>query len=614
MPSHDSTNGRFDGRGSSRRRFAFAAGAIGLSGLAGCQGDTTDGTTTGSGSATGTDGTGGTDGAATRPSDPELTLDSIGVPASDVQWNEFNFSNYKWMVQAHVMDPFAVYDPTDDEFVGLLANEWEVDVENRVVTLDLDDGYHWYDGEEVVKPVTAEDVVRHFRMERLGWDYSKFIGDVRATGDHTVEIGVQKGHENVEFLKWNLLQNVLSHGMPLYDEWLERFEDESADRVRKELAELSIPSEEMVSYGPFGVVSATKSKLKATKNPGHPASDGINFPRMAWKYFGGSHQKMWQALGNGDLDGRVRMNVPSDVERNLPDHVENTTYSSLGGRSLAFRWDDDVLGDPRVRRALAYVIDRPAVAESAGSNTHEPVFNNTGMSPGYNWQYLNEEPFIRYEADERKATELLTQAGFEQDGEEWYTPDGDRFGPDIKTGVSGGPDLLAGQTVASQLSQFGLDTRLKTVEPTTFNSNVWDKGDFRIAMVSWGGDYPQPYAWYNGPFTDDRKRMGIPDAIEMPPVGERNVPGDGGIRVEFESAVDKLTQVNGDTLNEVTSRLAWVYNYYVPQIQLYEERTETWFTNDDWEYPSLDSDVMKRRFYTPFHYVLKTGKFEAKVE
>lgn len=427
---------------------------------------------------------GGSDQSSAQPLDAELTLDSLGIPASDVQWNEFNFSNYKWMVQAYIMDPFAVHDPTADEFVGLLADDWNINVQNREMTLKLNEAYHWYDGEEIVKPVTSADVVRHFRLEKLGWDYPKFIGKVRAAGSHTVKIGVKKGHANEEFLKWSLLLNVLYHGMPVYNDWVERFENEPKDRVQKELAKFSISSEEMVSYGPFALTGATKSKLKAVKNPRHPASDAINFPRMAWKYFGGSQQKMWQALANGVLDGRVRMNIPADVKKNLQGYVQNTTYPSLGGKSLAFRWDDDVVGDQQVRRVLAYVIDRRSVARSAGSETHTPVFYNTGMSSEYSWDYLNKRRYTKYEADKRKATELLEQVGFEKDGNKWYTPNGDRFSPEIKTGVNGGPDLLAGQTVASQLSQFGLDTRLQTVEPTTFNSNVWDKGSFQIALVS----------------------------------------------------------------------------------------------------------------------------------
>lgn len=144
---------------------------------------------------------GGSDQSSAQPLDAELTLDSLGIPASDVQWNESNFSNYKWMVQAYIMDPFAVHDPTADEFVGLLADDWNINVQNREMTLKLNEAYHWYDGEEIVKPVTSADVVRHFRLEKLGWDYPKFIGKVRAAGSHTVKIGVKKGHANEEFLK-----------------------------------------------------------------------------------------------------------------------------------------------------------------------------------------------------------------------------------------------------------------------------------------------------------------------------------------------------------------------------------------------------------------------------
>ncbi|WP_227355855.1 ABC transporter substrate-binding protein [Haladaptatus salinisoli] len=613
MRDDSQQSGQFKGSWASRRRFIQAAGgAAGITGLAGCQGDTSDsgkngGSTTASGNGQ----------SSGQPVDPKLTLDSLGVPASDVQWNEFNFSNYKWMVQAHIMDPFAVWDPANSEFVGLLAKDWTVDTKNQKLQVKLNKDYKWHDGKKTVRPVTAKDVYTHFQMEQhMGWSSSEYTKEIKEVDKHTVEFILKGGYENKDFIRFNLLTNVLSHGLPQYREWVQKFDkagsQKAKDKFSQKLSEVSIPTEEMYSYGPFAAKDASRQNLTCVKNPGHPAADKINFPKLVFRYVG-SEQKLWQSLSNGQLDGHVRMNVPKDVRSGFPSHVERTTVSSLGGLSLAFTWKDDVVSDPRVRQAIGYVIDRQTVAENAGADTHQPVTLNTGLATKYNDDYLDSSKYIKYDKNHQKATRLLKDAGFTKNGKQWMTPSGKEFGPDIKTGTTGGPDLLALQTVTSQLKQFGIDTQLRTMEATSFEENIWNQGDFRIASAGWGADYPQPYAWYNNTFVENRDKTGMPSEISTPPVGEPNGP-QGSLTMNLDTAVNNLTKFNGEKLKKQTRELAWAYDFLVPQLQIYESRDQTWFSNDDWNYPSLDSDIMQRRFYTPFHYILKTGKFTAKTK
>lgn len=592
----------------SRRRVLQVAGLGALTGLAGCQRDTDD-----------EQGTGTNDGESESGAlDPELTLDSLGEPADDVQWNEFNFASYKWMVQAHVMDPFGVYDPVETEFVGILAEDWSIDTENQMVEMKLHENYEWHDGEETVRPVTAEDVRVHFMMEQyMEFSTSEYIDDIEVVDDYTVQFQLKGGHENEDYILFSLMTNVLSHGMQDYQEWLERFEsaedDDEIDEISSELSELSISSEDMESYGPFAVKEASRNKLTTVRNDGHPVSDQINFPRIAFEYFG-SEQKVYQSLANGPLDGHVRLDVPADVSSGFPDHVENTMSPSLSGLALKFKWDDEVLGDPRVRQAIAYVIDQEAATVNAGEDTHDPVYYQTGMSPSRMWDYLDDKsPFPEYVKNHDRATQLLEDAGFSKDGDQWYRPDGEEFGPDIKSGTTGGADLIALEAIVSQLEQFGISAQLMTSEETSFQANVWDQGDFRIATGAFSADFPQPYAWYNLTFLEERDNMGMPDEISLPPVGELN--GDeNALSIDLDESIINLTRYEGDPFQETVQELAWACSYAMPQIQIYENWTQTWFTNDEWEYPELDSDIMKQSFYTPFHYILKTGQFKAKTE
>jgi peptide/nickel transport system substrate-binding protein len=590
-----------------------------MAGLAGCSfagggttdtGDGTDGGGDGDGNSSNTDtGSGGT------PIDPELTLDSLGVPATDVQWNEFNFANYKWMVQAHVMDPFAVNDPVNGEWVPMLLEDWTIDTENRVVTMNINGDYSWHDGEKVLKPVTSQDFYRHFKMEQyMGWSSSNYVGEMRMPDDTTFEFDLLGDASNVSFIEFNLLGNVLSHGMPVYDKWLKRFENEDSETVSKELSRFSISSADMVSYGPFAVADATRQQINAVKNTGHPASDEINFPEMAFRYVGGGSQNLWQALSGGKLDGHVRMNVPADVALSFPDHLEYTTYPSLGGMSVAMGWDGKDTGDVRVRQALAYVIDQKGATRNAGGAIRTPVTSQVGMSDGYADEYLNMDTFRSYPKNHERATQLLEEAGYSKENGTWKRPDGSTFGPELKAAAGGGPTILAGQTIASQLASFGIDTRLQTFDATSFQSTILDQGDYQLAVTGWGAGYPHPYAWYNGAINQaNRKSKGMPNTVELPPIGDYDADP-GAITVNLDKEVEALAKISADQMDEAVARLAWVYNWGIPQVQIFEQENMTWFSNDHWKYPPLDSDIMQRRFYTPFHYILKTGKFQAKTK
>jgi peptide/nickel transport system substrate-binding protein len=375
---------------------------------------------------------------------------------------------------------------------------------------------------------------------------------------------------------------------------------------------MSIPSGDILTYGPFAISEAQTDKVTAVKNEGHPAADQINFDQVGWPLLQ-DPQAVWQALDTGRIDGHVRFNIPDDVALQFPDNVEFTTYRSYGGFALAFNLDGDVVGDPKVRRALGFVVDKQGVIRNVGATTREQVNYNTGIPPGQEDRFIDTDKFTEYSTDHERATQMLKEAGFTQEDGDWYRPNGERFGPTIKTGSTGGSDLIAAQTVANQFRRFGIDTRLQSMEGPAFESSVWETSDFEIAGHGWGAAYPEPFAIYNNPFRWNRENVNIPEVVELPPVGDHD--GDPGA-ISFNAVDDlqDLTGATGDELRELMTNYAWAWEHLNPWFQVFESFNQTWFTSDDWEYPDLDSDIMQRRFYTPLHYILKTGEFKARTE
>ena len=98
---------------------------------------------------------------------------------------------------------------------------------------------------------------------------------------------------------------------------------------------------------------------------------------------------------------------------------------------------------------------------------------------GYGW----------WKQDLQAAAELLEDAGFTRQGNDWYKPDGERFGFTLKTAESGVINRF-GTMAAQQWSQAGVAVTAE-VDPVIFGTTL-NLGDFEAitswTIESWGGD------------------------------------------------------------------------------------------------------------------------------
>lgn len=145
-----------------------------------------------------------------------------------------------------------------------------------------------------------------------------------------------------------------------------------------------------------------------------------------------------------------------------------TTYQYLG---LNFR--NPLLRDVRIRRAIAYAIDRKAIAASYLRGTARVA---SGMLAPENWAYDGKVAI--YDYDPERARRLLEEAGFHADA-------GGRR--DIrfvyKTTPEGG--RLA-ETIQAMLRQVGIDVEIRSNEWATFYGDI-QKGNFDLMSSRWIG-------------------------------------------------------------------------------------------------------------------------------
>jgi peptide/nickel transport system substrate-binding protein len=145
------------------------------------------------------------------------------------------------------------------------------------------------------------------------------------------------------------------------------------------------------------------------------------------------------------------------------------------GRSSVFTYlglncEDPILQDVRVRRAIAYAIDRRQIVRT---KLHDRAVPATGMLPVMHWAYAADVP--AYDYDPAAARRLLDEAGYPD-------PDGDgplpRFTLVYKTSSNKFRVAIA-RVIASMLAEVGIAVDLRALEFATFFADV-KKGSFQL--------------------------------------------------------------------------------------------------------------------------------------
>ena len=159
------------------------------------------------------------------------------------------------------------------------------------------------------------------------------------------------------------------------------------------------------------------------------------------------------------------------LERHRALAVSNTPGTTY--RYLAFNFHDSRLRDLRVRRAIAYSIDRAAIVNSMLRGTARLA---TGMLAPENWAYDGE--VMSYGYDPAKARRLLDEAGYRtgRDGmralrfEFKTTPEGARLA----------------EVFQAMLKRVGIRLEVRTLEWATYYGDI-QRGNFELTSLQWVG-------------------------------------------------------------------------------------------------------------------------------
>ena len=307
-------------------------------------------------------------------------------------------------------------------------------------------------------------------------------------------------------------------------------------------ADTKLADEEIVGSGPYKLSQYEAGEQAVLEvNEEYTGENGAIAPQMFIQYFQES-STLKQAVEQGEVDIAWRSLSPTDIA-DLKENGDVTVAEGDGAEIRYWVWkvDGQVGKDVAVRQAVAQLIDRETIAQSAYDGTVAPLYSI--VPPGFPGQVdAYKEKYGEPNVDAAK--KLLDDAGVSTpvDLTVGYTPT--HYGPNA---VDEATELQR------QLNDSGLfNVELKSAEWEQYQT-IYKEGAYDLFQLGWFPDYPDadtylsPFLVDGGFFTN-----GYSSEEANSLVAEEQGTTDQAAR---EEAITKLQQVAAEDVPFVPS---WV--------------------------------------------------------
>lgn len=225
----------------------------------------------------------------------------------------------------------------------------------------------------------------------------------------------------------------------------------------------------VIGAGPYQVAEMHPNEVILVRNPGY---DGPPPPlaRLVFRTILDTNARLLVLVGgSADLAlNAVRPDLLPRVEDKPRLRVETGPSALL--TYLLLNNDDPVLSDVRVRQAIAYAIDRPAIVRGRLGGKARLA---TGLLPPGHWAYRAD--VTTYDHDRARARALLDEAGHPAG------PDGVRFALLYKTSTDLTRIAIA-RLVAQDLAEVGIAVEVRSFDVATVFADL-KRGNYQ--MSSW---------------------------------------------------------------------------------------------------------------------------------
>jgi glutathione transport system substrate-binding protein len=312
-------------------------------------------------------------------------------------------------------------------------------------------------------PVTAEDV--KYTFER--------IMDPKTKATYYNEISII---DKIEIVDKATVKFILKNPCAPFIHYLSLTESGIVSKKWTEEKGGNISASPM-GAGPFRFVSWTKGTGIVLKKSayyykkGLPKLDSVKF------VFYADEDTRYNALQAGDID--IIEYVPWKYVSIIEKNSRMKLLTNKNGPFMMMRFNTHVepLGDPRVRQAISYAIDRKVIIDTAFNGRGAPIYGIAIPKGylGYNPKYQN---YYRYNL--KKAKQLLKEAGY---------PNG--FNVKLLSTSTYSYYEQTAVAVQSELKKVGINVILDLPDWATRTSRNL-KGEYEMTLSGTAGDWTDP--------------------------------------------------------------------------------------------------------------------------
>jgi peptide/nickel transport system substrate-binding protein len=512
----------------------------------------------------------------------------------------------------------------DQELPGL-AQSWSLSPNGESLTVHLQPNAKWSDG----KPVTATDVVDSAAIwfaEGLAAGYN--LGTVKADNSSTVTFTQAPGVNN------NLFETVLgesSGSTTNTNDWIVPASEygkllpgniwstiaaslgtgaaktaatTTLTNLGKTIASYAPKTD--ISAGPFYIKRLNNSQALLVKNQDFYAASKVRVGNVVMEH-DGTNQQIASLLESSTLDTSPFVAMSSSVSSQIQAAGnKKITWPALVASAISFDENDAPYSNVKVRQALAYVLNRPAIQQVGEPVVGTPSTTIAGAVSAALPDYLTpaqQSGLNPYAPSTTKAAALLKSAGLTQKGGQWYLPNGKAWTITLPVAQGFSDWSDASSVIKSELDSFGIPTTIATgpqwpayqfgnlylgkypvawwlialgpgANPTF--SRIYGKFDGYVGVGSSPTRYPTgnpaAYNFFN-----------TPNTVTVPGVGTVNP---GSLTAQL-AALDLGTAAGLAQQKQISAELVRTINYEVPVVQLWDYVSLAYINNKRFtDYPT----------------------------
>ncbi|MDA3800503.1 MAG: extracellular solute-binding protein [Kiritimatiellae bacterium] len=296
-------------------------------------------------------------------------------------------------------------DPITSKYTANIAKSWTISEDKKTFTFEIDSNAKWSDG----KPITAEDIV---------WTFNAIMNPTNLTGPHKISLAVFKEPE--------IISNKFVRFTADSIHWRNLGAAGGFQILPKHAFKNKIFNEQNTQFpvvsGPYKldeIKSGTLTRLKRRNNwwqQDYNRNQNIyNFDTITFRYYS-DRMNAFEEFKKGTMDifpvytSRLWMKETDDDKfiKNWIVKQKITNHKPVGFQGFAMNMRREPFKDPKVRKALAHLVNREHMNKTLAYNQY--FLHKSYYEDLYTDEFPCNNP--NYEYNPAKAKKLLKEAGW----------------------------------------------------------------------------------------------------------------------------------------------------------------------------------------------------------